>query len=175
MNVDNMNLIFVDVEAVGHSPINGTMTEFGAVHYHSRKTYYGLLHESVIDPENPARRVLRTDTPSYPGEPIMQAFRTWLNGFDGRPVFVSDNNGYDAMWITCEFDRWRIDNPFGHSSRRISDFYAGLVGNFRKTQSWKKWRVTPHTHHPVDDAMGNVEAFAEILRRFGDRFDGIAP
>jgi hypothetical protein len=31
-----------------------------------------------------------------------------------------------------------------------------------KATEWKKYRVTPHTHNPVDDARGNAEA----LRKF---------
>ena len=31
-----------------------------------------------------------------------------------------------------------------------------------KATEWKKYRVTLHTHNPVDDARGNAEA----LRRF---------
>jgi hypothetical protein len=53
-------------------------------------------------------------------------------------------------------------HPFGHSGRRISDYYAGLTGRFGNTQAWKRLRVTPHNHNPVHDAMGNVEAFRRI-------------
>jgi hypothetical protein len=60
--------------------------------------------------------------------------------------------------------RGRADNPFGHSARRISDFWAGLNRNWSDTQSWKRFRRTAHDHNPVNDAMGNVEAFEEILR-----------
>jgi hypothetical protein len=34
----------------------------------------------------------------------------------------------------------------------------------RSTQGWKRLRVTPHDHNPVNDAMGNPEAFERILR-----------
>lgn len=30
-------------------------------------------------------------------------------------------------------------------------------------QEWKRLRITKHDHHPVNDAMGNVEAFARML------------
>lgn len=166
-----MNLIFVDVEATTKSPMTGVMTQFGAVHYHSRQAFFGLLRDSEPDPDNPARP--RITGGSYPELPVMRAFKSWCEGFEGRPVFVSDNNGWDAMWITCKFDELGIENPFGHSSRRISDFYAGLVANFGKTQDWKKWRRTPHDHNPVNDAMGNVEAFATMMYRHGDyAYDG---
>jgi hypothetical protein len=69
------------------------------------------------------------------------------------------------MWTTCYtwiaglFDRAGRDNRFGHSGRRISDYYAGLTGRFGNIQAWKRLRVTPHDHNPVNDARGNVEAF----------------
>ena len=55
------------------------------------------------------------------------------------------------------------ENPFGHSGRRIADFYAGLVGDFRNTQRWKRLRRTKHDHHPVRDALGNAEALIRML------------
>jgi hypothetical protein len=48
------NWIFVDVEARGRSPVNGIMTEFGAVHEPSRKSFHGVLFEGEPDPNNPA-------------------------------------------------------------------------------------------------------------------------
>jgi hypothetical protein len=47
------NWIFVDVEARGRSPVNGIMTEFGAVHEANRKTFHGVLFEGEPDPKNP--------------------------------------------------------------------------------------------------------------------------
>jgi DNA polymerase III epsilon subunit-like protein len=46
--------IFVDVEAAGHSPINGAMTEFGAVDYKTRQTFHGVIWESRPAEDNPA-------------------------------------------------------------------------------------------------------------------------
>lgn len=158
------NYIFVDVEALGTSPVNGIMTEFGAVHEKSRDTYHGVLYEGTPDPENPAVPVV--------GKQLMGDFAVahnfcnWLKKVGGneRPVFVSDNVAYDWMWIAGMFDRAEIPNPFGHSGRRISDFWAGLNHNWGDTQSWKRFRQTKHDHNPVNDAMGNVEAFQEIKR-----------
>lgn len=42
-------------------------------------------------------------------------------------------------------------------------FYAGLVGDFRSTQKWKRLRRTKHDHHPVHDALGNAEALVRLL------------
>jgi hypothetical protein len=38
------------------------------------------------------------------------------------------------------------------------------VGDFRAASKWKKLRITKHDHNPVNDAMGNVEAFERILK-----------
>jgi len=156
------NLVFVDVEASGGiTPATGKMTEFGAVHYNTRLTYYGKLWDAIPSEENPA--VSTIVGKGYPEYPVMAGFASWLKQFQGRPIFVSDNNGYDFMWIAYYFDKNLGENPFGHSSRRISDFWAGLKGDWTNTQKWKQYRVTPHTHNPVDDAMGNVEAFQTII------------
>lgn len=157
------NYIFVDVEAVGISPVRGTMTEFGAVHEKSLRTFHGILFEGTPDPENPAIPVVGKRVAS--DILVAVSFEAWLKDVCGndRPIFVSDNVAYDWMWIAGMFDRARFEeNPFGHSGRRISDFWAGLNNNWGETQSWKDFRETKHDHMPVNDAMGNVEAFQAI-------------
>lgn len=157
------NFIFVDVEADGHSPVNGTMTEFGAVHESTLETFHGVLFEGAPDPENPAKPLVGERVASD-GE-IARALVEWLKQQCGkeRPILVSDNPAYDFMWIAGLFDKAGMENPFGHSGRRISDFWAGLQHNFSDTQSWKRFRKTKHDHNPVNDAMGNVEAF-QVLK-----------
>lgn len=158
------NYIFVDVEARGTSPVNGTMTEFGAVHEKSLDTFHGILYEGAPDPNNPAVPLIGKHLKS--DFEVATKFAEWLKTVDNkdRPIFVSDNVAYDWMWIAGLFDSAGLENPFGHSGRRISDFWAGLNNNWSETQSWKRFRKTKHDHNPVNDAMGNVEAFQEIKR-----------
>ncbi len=156
--------VFVDCEARGQSPVKGVLTEFGCVHFSSRKTFYGQLFESTPDPANPAIPI--PGARLRPDRDVALALGMWLQltlPKGTRPIFVSDNPAYDWQWISGMFDRADLDNPFGHSGRRISDFYAGLMGKFAETQGWKGLRVTVHDHNPVNDAMGNVEAFARLL------------
>jgi|SRR5215469_8451851 len=157
--------VFVDCEARGVSPVHGVLTEFGAVHYDTKSTFHGVLFEGHPDPENPAIPVLGKRVND--DRVVCQAFALWLERMCGndRPVFISDNPAYDWQWIAGMFDRAGMYNPFGHSARRISDFWAGINKNWSNTQSWKKFRKTKHDHNPVNDAMGNVEAFEEILRQ----------
>jgi hypothetical protein len=157
------NLVFVDCEATGPCPGKGELTEFGAVHYPTRRTFHGVLAESRPRADQPALSELtgvRFDPVA-----VYAAFDSWLAALvPGRPVFVSDNPAFDFQWINHGFHHALGRNPFGHSARRIGDFYAGLSGEFLNSQAWKRLRVTPHDHHPVNDAMGNVEAFERMLR-----------
>lgn len=157
------NLIFVDCEATGPCPGMGELTEFGAVEFSSRKTFHGVLFESAPSPTNPAQSVLTGD--AFDPVKVFRDFAAWLTDVtNGRPIFVSDNPAYDFQWINYGFHHALGRNPFGHSGRRISDFYAGLIGNFTNSQGWKRLRVTQHDHNPVHDALGNCEAFERLLK-----------
>lgn len=156
------NLIFVDCEASGPCPGKGDLTEFGAVEFLSRATFHGVLIETAPHPTNVRLREATGKT--FDAVAVFGAFEAWLGTVtDKRPVFVSDNPAFDWQWINHGFHHHLGSNPFGHSARRISDFYAGLCGDFQRTLAWKRLRVTTHDHHPVHDAMGNVEAFARLL------------
>ena len=162
-----MSLVFVDCEAYGNCPATGQLTEFGAVVYPTRATFHGVIVRSRPSAANPA--IPEPDGEPYSTETAAQvftAFEAWLTQHSkgNRPIFVSDNVAFDWQWINDGFWRHLGRNPFGHSGRRLSDFYAGLRGDFRQTQAWKRLRVTPHDHHPVHDALGNLEAFERLLK-----------
>jgi hypothetical protein len=163
-----MTLFFVDVEAFGAVPALGKMTEFGIVTTKS-ETYHGLIIKSTPDPANPAAP-LRVNVPAYELAAtemrIAKESEQWIkeHGSGERAVMVSDNPAFDFMWMADFYWRTLGYCPFGHSARRIGDFYAGLVHDFDAATRWKKLRVTKHTHHPVDDAMGNMEAFKRIMK-----------
>ncbi len=94
-------------------------------------------------------------------EQVMKRFEIWLKTHSkGKPILISDNNGYDASWINYYFLRFIGNNPFGWSSRRIGDLYCGMAKD--TWASWKDLRITAHTHNPVDDAMGNAEALLKM-------------
>ena len=92
---------------------------------------------------------------------VMDNFANWLKEHSiGKPILISDNNGYDASWINYYFHVYHHGNPFGWSSRRIGDLYCGMMKD--TWANWKHLRVTRHSHHPVDDAMGNAEALLKM-------------
>jgi len=136
-------LVFVDCEAPfgKGSPAVADMTEFGAVEYPTRRTFHGIGCSREV----------------------FENFNKWLAEEKSKPVFISDNPAYDFQWINFYFWKYFGANPFGHSGRRLADFYAGLCGDFHQTQRWKRLRKTKHNHNPVNDAMGNAEAFERML------------
>lgn len=166
-----MSLIFVDVEAYGGCPALGKMTEFGMVEFKTRASFHGIIIPSKPSKDNPAVPEPVSDVRES-AEAIRRREHTvalgaaaWLNEVSKeRPVMVSDNPAFDFMWMADLFLRMLGKNPFGHSARRISDFYAGLCGDFRNTQKWKRFRVTPHDHNPVHDCLGNVEGFQTMIK-----------
>lgn len=127
------------------APSVGDMTEFGAVDVNA-------LMEGRVETFHGTDCLVET---------FLQ-FHVWVMRRTPA-IFVSDNPAYDFQWINFYFWRHIGTNPFGHSARRIGDFYAGCVGDWKAASKWKRLRRTPHDHHPVHDALGNAEALIRIL------------
>lgn len=95
----------------------------------------------------------------------MKQFQTWIcENSKGQPMFISDNNGFDWMFVCWYFHHFLGINPFGHSSMNLGSLYKGVIRDTFK--NFKHLRKTKHTHNPVDDARGNAEAFLEIIRQY---------
>ena len=175
-----MSLFVVDVEASGPIPGDYSMLSFGAVRVDEelRTKYYSgdiwALPSAGVKEDAIVSIGLNLDTYQalhrHAGKDpqiVMESFETWIsaNNSKGRPIFVSDNNGFDWMFMCWYFHHFLGRNPFGFSSRRIGDLYCGLVKDMRA--SWKHLRKTKHTHHPVDDAKGNAEVILHMLNNMG--------
>jgi DNA polymerase III epsilon subunit-like protein len=158
-----MSWFVVDVEADGPVPGKYSMVSFGAVLVKPSlsQTFYGQtrpITEQFIPEALAISNVTREQHLTF-NDPavVMTRFRDWVAAAtSGRPIFVSDNVAFDWQWINYYFHHFLGENPFGHSGRRIGDLYCGLVKD--SFARWKHLRKTTHTHHPVDDAKGNVEA-----------------
>ena len=173
-------MFLVDIEATAHpTPHSGLMSEFGIVDFQSRASFHGHVWDFDDHPTNSAIPVVTAVAPSprhkiddNPWEyhdneiGLYTSLVEWLESFGDRPVFVSDNPGFDFMWIAEGFDRNGFKNPFGHASRRIGDLAAGLSGKWRNASGWKKYRKTGHDHNPVNDSLGNAEALHTILVKY---------
>ena len=96
---------------------------------------------------------------------VMIEFKEWIEkvNINGRPIFITDNNGYDFAWINWYMHHFTGSNPFGFSSRRIGDLWCGYKNDMYAR--WKFMRKTKHTHNPVDDAKGNAEALFAMQKK----------
>ena len=169
-----MTKIIVDVEADGPIPGDYSMISFGAVVLDNKldKTFYGQLKPISGKWIPEALRVsghTREETLEFPDpNEVMINFNEWIltNTTRGhRPMFFSDNNGFDWQFINWYFHHFLGDNPFGFSSTNIGSLYKGLSGDMFK--NFKHLRKTRHTHHPVDDAKGNAEALLYMKNKMG--------
>jgi hypothetical protein len=168
----------VDVEADGPIPGEYSMVWFGAVIVEPKldRTFEGKLQPITDQYKRDALAVsglTRGQTLEFPWpEVTMQNFVKWVKAntaVNERPVFISDNNGFDWMFMCYYMWRFVGENPFGHSSASINWFYKGVTQNFFK--SFKHLRGTIHDHNPVNDAIGNAEAFIKIAAQINFKLE----
>ena len=170
-----MSLFVVDVESDGGLLGDNSMVCFGVVKLTQEldTTFYGKTRplSKYYEPDALAVSGFSREEHEQFDDPqeVMERFEKWLKeNSKGKPILISDNNGYDASWINYYFLRYIGKNPFGWSSRRIGDLYCGMKMDM--WAGWKKLRTTKHTHHPVDDAMGNAEALLK-MKEMGLKID----
>ncbi|MBS0029859.1 3'-5' exoribonuclease domain-containing protein [Chitinophaga sp. 22321] len=167
-----MAFIMVDVESDGPIPGDFSMISFGAVLVNEQldKTFYGQLKpiseryipEALAVSNHTREETLAFEDPAT----VMLQFKNWiLSVSKDRPIFISDNNGFDWMFICWYFHHFLGENPFGFSSQNLGSLYKGMTKDTFTT--FKHLRKTRHTHHPVDDAQGNAEALLTMKKELG--------
>ena len=163
-------LVVVDVEADGNLLGTNSMVCFGAVIVEDglKRTFYGKTRpiSSEYDPEALAVSGFSREEHETFDDPkeVMELFEKWLKeNINGKPTLISDNNGFDASWINWYFIKYLGKNPFGWSSRRITDLICGYENNLYF--KWKWMRETPCDHNPVNDAIGNAEVLLKYKKK----------
>lgn len=167
-----MTYIMVDVESDGPIPSEFSMVSFGAmvVSPSMDKSFFATLKpisERFLPEALAVSGYTREQTLSFEDPKIvMEKFAEWIGRVTkDRPIFISDNNGYDWMFVCWYFHKFLGKNPFGFSSQNLGSLYKGLVKDSKK--NFKHLRKTKHTHHPLDDVKGNVEAMLAMKERMG--------
>ncbi|SFO48804.1 DNA polymerase III, epsilon subunit [Chitinophaga sp. YR627] len=167
-----MAYIMVDVESDGPIPGDYSMISFGAVKVDATldKTFYGRLKpvsdkfipEALAVSGHTREETLTFDDPKK----VMNDFKNWISKIcNDRPIFISDNNGFDWMFVCWYFHHFLGENPFGFSSQNLGSVYKGMEKDM--FTNFKHLRKTKHTHHPVDDAKGNAEALLTMKYKLG--------
>lgn len=167
-----MAYIMVDIEADGPIPRDYSMIALGAVLVEDglHQQFHGLLKpisDNYIPQALAVSGFSREETLSFNNpEHVMKDFAKWIAKVSkDRPIFISDNNGFDWMFVCWYFHHFTGNNPFGFSSQNLGSLYKGVVKD--TFQSFKHLRKTAHTHHPVDDAKGNAEALLALKKDYG--------
>jgi len=171
----------VDVEADG--PIPGeqdySMILIGAVLVTPEldQTFLGKLHpisDKWIPEALKVSGYTREETLKFPpADLVIRDFVNWVDTMSAatksRPLFISDNNGFDWQFVNWYCHHFVGSNPFGFSSTNLGSLYKGIVKDMFK--NFKHLRKTKHTHNPVDDAKGNAEALLELKRAYHLKMD----
>lgn len=167
-----MSYVVVDVESDGPIISQNSLVCLGAVlidkEHKLDKTFYGQIRpvSDKFDPEALAISGFSREEHEKFDDPskVMWRFKDWLDEHNkGRAVLISDNNGYDASWVNYYFLTYLGSNPFGWTSRRIGDMFAGFMND--PYYKWKQHRGTVHDHNPVNDAKGNAEALIWLQKQ----------
>jgi hypothetical protein len=162
----------IDIESDGPIPGDYSMISFGAILVDEQldKIFYGKLRpisekfipEALAVSGHSREEVLSFEDPKK----VMADFKEWIEkNCEDRPTFISDNNGFDWMFICWYFHHFIGTNPFGHSSQNLGSLYKGMQKDTFK--NFTHLKRTKHTHHPVDDAKGNAEALLTMKNEFG--------
>jgi len=115
----------VDIESDGPIPGDYSMIAFGAVVVDENldKTFYGKLKPIAdrFDPE--ALKVsgfTREETLAFDDpKQVMLEFEEWVKNVSvGRPIFISDNNGFDWMFICW----YCFEKSWPESKKRTTGF-----------------------------------------------------
>jgi DNA polymerase III epsilon subunit-like protein len=166
-----MKYVMVDIESDGPIPSDYSMIALGAVVVEpSLSKKFSARLKPISDRWIPeALKVSgfsREETLKFRDpKQVMDEFHDWLIKLSkDRLIFISDNNGFDWQFVNWYFHHFIGKNPFGFSSMNLGSFYKGIVRDVSK--SFKHLRKTKHTHDPLDDAVGNAEAFLEIIKQF---------
>lgn len=159
----------VDIESDGPIPGDYSLIEIGAVVVDKKldKTFHVKL-KPISDKFIPEALAVfnstRNQTLDYEDPKIaMTKFKDWIDSVSNgdRLFFISDNNGFDYMFVCWYFHHFLGENPFGHSSTNLGSIYKGLIKDTFK--NFKHLRKTFHDHNPLNDALGNAEAFQQMI------------
>lgn len=162
----------VDVETDGPIPGNYSMIALGAVLVTEPMNttflaYLKPISENYMPDALAVSGFSREATLQFdPPDVVMHRFADWVKqSCKDRPVFISDNNGFDWMFVCWYLHYFTGANPFGHSSQNLGSLYKGLVKD--TFQNFKHLRKTAHTHNPLYDALGNAEALIALKKEYG--------
>lgn len=165
-----MKHVVVDIEANGPYPPTYSMIQLGAVCFEDRHKDF-LMNIAPIGPAFlPEATAVHGISHEYSllgvhPELAMIEFTKSLESLKSSPeeriLFVSDNAGFDWMFVNYYLHHFTGSNPFGHSPMSLTWLYKGF-SRTRKA-NMRQLRDTKHDHNALHDARGNAEVLQKIV------------
>ncbi len=174
--------ISTDVETDGPIPGPHSMLSFASAAYTADKQLVSTftanletLAGAAPDPKTAAWwatqpaawAACRTDLEAP--ENAMRRYLDWIQGLQGKPVFVAYPAGFDFLFVYWYLIRFVGESPFSHSALDMKSYAMAVLGTgFRestKRNMPKAWfDPLPHTHVALDDAIEQGALFCNMLR-----------
>jgi hypothetical protein len=160
--MEEKTYVVVDVESNGPIPGDYSMTQLGAVVVDEKLDKTFRVNIKPISEKfdevrvNPAHSKDAVDAKT-----AMQMFKDWLGeNAKGKPVFVSDNNGYDWMFVCWYLWHFLGENPFGYNSTNLNSYYKGIKQDINVNIGELREKVL--SHDALQDAIDNSKIFNMI-------------
>jgi DNA polymerase III alpha subunit (gram-positive type) len=155
--------VLVDIESNGPIPGDYSMTQLGAVVVDDRLDKTFKVNIKQISEKFEKDRVDHTHLiNAMDAKTAMQNFKAWIKkSAPNDPVFVSDNNGYDWMFVCWYFWHFLDENPFGYSSTNLNTFYKGISKDL--SVNIRNLRTRELTHDALEDAIDNAKVMLRLI------------
>ncbi len=157
--------VVVDIEANGPIPGDYSMTSLGAtiVEPELTKTFKVNI-KPISDKFDPQRKQFVDTENAIEAKSAMIKFKEWLStNTKGKIVFVSDNNGFDWMFVCWYFWHFLNENPFGFNSYNLSSMYKGLKNDI--SVNLDELRTKKLSHDAGEDSKDNAEIFLKLIEK----------
>ena len=160
--------IMVDIEANGPIPGDYSMTSLGAVIVDdSLDKTFKINIKPISEKFDPDRLKFVDGKGALDAKEGMQKFKEWiLDNSSGTPVFISDNNGFDWMFVCWYFWHFLEESPLGYNSQNLSSLNKGLNKNL--SAKIDSLRGKDLTHDALEDAKDNAKVFLELKNKHFD-------
>jgi hypothetical protein len=157
--------IMVDVESNGPIPGDYSMTSLGAtIIDNSLNKRFKVNIKPISKKSDPDREKFVNQKNAIDAKEAMSKFNEWLkNNVSGKPIFVSDNNGFDWMFVCWYFWHFLNKNPFGYSSQNLNSLYKGLNKNLDFKIDILRNREL--SHNASEDSFDNSKLFLNFLKK----------
>jgi DNA polymerase III alpha subunit (gram-positive type) len=155
--------IVVDVESNGPIPGEYSMTQLGAVVVDDNLDKTFNVNIKPISEKTDENRIVSSHLiDAFDAKAAIKMFKDWLvENVKGKPIFVSDNNGFDWMFVCWYFWHFLNENPFGYNSTNLNSYYKGMKKDL--ATNIDELREKELSHDALQDAIDTAKIFNLII------------